>query len=101
MEGERTVAVHQHLRQVLQRRRPRQRDQAVERQKARIAEGGRPAGLGAVEEGDGVAVALQGAGGGGADDAGADDDNGILIAHGARLARPVREPRRSAIDLSL
>ena len=93
MDGERTVPVHQHLRHLLQGGRPGQRDQAVDRQEAGIAEGGRIAGLGAVEQGDLVAGALQGAGGGGAHDAGADDDDraardGIvrLFAHGADVS---------------
>ena len=77
MHGERAVAVHQHLRHALQGRRPRQRQHVVDGDEAGIAVGGRPAGLGAVEQGDGVPGALQGPGGGGPDDAGADDDDGI------------------------
>ena len=90
MQRERPGAVGQHPGQALERRGPGQRDQAVEREKARIAEGGCPPGLGAVEKGDAMAGALQGAGGCGADDAGANDDNGILIAHGPTLARLAR-----------
>ena len=79
MQRERPVPVHQHLRHLLQGGRPRQRDQAVDGQEAGIAEGGRVAGLGAVEQRHLVAVALQGAGRGGADDSGADDDDGVAL----------------------
>ena len=71
----------------------------VDGDEARIAVGGGAAGLGAVEQGDGVALALQGAGGRGADDAGANDDDGILVVH-ARDVSTVREGVSGlAIDL--
>jgi hypothetical protein len=57
----------------------------VDGDEARIAIGGRLAGLGAVEQRDGMAGPLQGAGGGGPDDAGADDDDGFG-GHERRLA---------------
>ena len=79
MDRERPVPVHQHLRHLLQGGRPRQRDQAVDGQEPGIAEGRRVARLGAVEKGHLVAVALQGAGSGGADDSGADDDDGVAL----------------------
>ena len=93
MDGERAVAVHQHLRHALQGRRPGERQHVVDGDEARIAVGGRPAGLGAVEQGDGMAGALQGAGGRGADDAGADDDDGWIV-HAATLARRVKTQAR-------
>ena len=77
MHGQRPVAVHQHLRHALQRRRPGERQDMVDGDEAGIAVGGGLAGLGAVDQGDGMARSLQGPGSGGADDAGADDDDGI------------------------
>ena len=96
MDGERAVAIHQHLGHALQGRGPGQRQHVVDGDEARIAVGGGPAGLGAVEQRDGVAGPLQGAGGRRADDAGADDDDG-LIAHEATLARPMKTPGRRLI----
>ena len=92
MQSEGTVTIHQHLRHLLQGRRSGQRNKAVERQEAGIAERSRLAGFGTVQKGDAMAGALQGAGGGGADDAGANDDDGV--AHGLTLARPLRAEMR-------
>ncbi len=96
MDRERPVAVHQHLRHALQGRRPGQRQHVVDGDEACIAIGSGPAGLGAVEQGYGVAGALQGARGRRAHNAGPDDDDG-LIAHEATLARPAKAPGRRLI----
>ncbi len=76
MQRERPVAVHQHLRHAFEGRWPGERQDVVDGDEAGIAVGGRAARLVAVDQRDDVAGALQGAGGGGADDSGANDDHG-------------------------
>ena len=88
MDGERPVAVHQHLRHALQGRRPGERQDMVDGDEAGIAVGRRSAGLAAVDQGDGMSFALQGAGGRSADDSGADNDDRLVV-HGRTLARRV------------
>ena len=59
----------------------------VDGDEACIAEGGGLAGLAAVDQRNGVACALKGAGGGGSHHARADDDDGVGAVHWLTVAR--------------